>query len=69
MTDLEFNQLFAMCMLQNGWFVIVKWHFSVFFSLFVPLSIHILIEQVFQMPRVRTVVLFTVFFCFSAFAI
>ena len=48
MTDLELNQLFAMCMLQNGWLVIVKWHFSVFFSLFVPLSIHILIEQVFR---------------------
>ncbi len=69
MTDLNFNQLFVIYILQNDWSVKVKWHFSAFFSLFVPLSIHILIEQVFQMPRVRTVVLFTVFFCFSAFAI
>ncbi len=48
MTDLEFNWLFVICMLQNDWSVKVKWHFSAFFSLFVPLSIHILIEQVFR---------------------
>ena len=55
MTDLEFNCLFVICILQNEWSVKVKWHFSAFFSLFVPLSIHILIERVLNFALVDAV--------------
>ena len=46
---------FVVCMLQNKRFVEIKKHFSAIFSLFVPLSIHILIERVFNFALVNTV--------------
>ena len=46
---------FVICVLQNERLIEIKKHFSAIFSLFVPLSIHILIERVLNFALVDTV--------------
>ena len=46
---------FVVCMLQNEMLIETKKHFSAIFSLFVPLSIHILIERVLNFALVDIV--------------
>lgn len=46
---------FVISVLQNDWLTEMKKHFSAIFSLFVPLSIHILIERVLNFALVDIV--------------